>query len=65
VAPGYVETDMTAAMTDAQREAMVAQIPLGRPGTAREIAAAVQFLASDEAAYITGHVLHVNGGMYM
>lgn len=65
VAPGYVETDMTAAMTDAQREGMIAQIPLGRPGTAREIAAAVRFLASEEAAYITGHVLHVNGGMYM
>lgn len=65
VAPGYIETDMTAAMTDAQREAMIAQIPLGRPGTSREIAAAVRFLASEEAAYITGHVLHVNGGMYM
>jgi 3-oxoacyl-[acyl-carrier protein] reductase len=44
---------------------MVAQIPLGRAGTSREIAAAVRFLASEEAAYITGHVLHVNGGMYM
>jgi len=65
VAPGYIETDMTAAMSDAQRETMVAQIPIGRPGTAREIAAAVRFLASKEAAYITGHVLHVNGGMYM
>ena len=65
VAPGYVETDMTAAMTDAQREAMIAQVPLGRPATALEIAAAVRFLASDDAAYITGHVLHVNGGMYM
>jgi 3-oxoacyl-[acyl-carrier protein] reductase len=65
VAPGYIETDMTAAMADAQRESMIAQIPLGRPGTAREIAAAVRFLASEEAAYITGHVLHVNGGMYM
>jgi 3-oxoacyl-[acyl-carrier protein] reductase len=65
VAPGYIETDMTAAMTEAQRGAMVAQIPLGRAGTSREIAAAVRFLASEEAAYITGHVLHVNGGMYM
>ena len=65
VAPGYVETDMTAAMTDAQREAMIAQVPLGRSATAPEIAAAVRFLASDDAAYITGHVLHVNGGMYM
>jgi 3-oxoacyl-[acyl-carrier protein] reductase len=65
VAPGYVETDMTAAMTEAQREAMVAQIPLGRAGTSREIASAVRFLASEEASYITGHVLHVNGGMYM
>lgn len=65
VAPGYVETDMTAAMTDGQREAMVAQIPLGRPGSVRDIAAAVRFLSSAEAAYITGQVLHVNGGMYM
>ncbi len=65
VAPGYIETDMTAAMADTQRTAMIAQIPLGRPGTTREIASAVRFLASEEAAYITGHVLHVNGGMYM
>jgi len=65
VAPGYIETEMTAAMTDTQREAMISAIPLGRPGTDREIAAAVRFLASEEAAYITGHVLHVNGGMYM
>ena len=65
VAPGFIATDMTAAMADAQQEAMMIQIPLGRPGTAREIAAAVRFLASEDAAYITGHVLHVNGGMYM
>jgi 3-oxoacyl-[acyl-carrier protein] reductase len=65
VAPGYIETAMTAAMTEAQRTAIAAQIPLGRTGTDREIAAAVAFLASEEAAYITGHTLDVNGGMYM
>ncbi len=65
VAPGFIETDMTASLVDKAREAMVAQIPLGRAGTARDIAAAVMFLASDHAAYITGQVIHVNGGMYM
>jgi 3-oxoacyl-[acyl-carrier protein] reductase len=65
VAPGFIETDMTASLADKAREAMVAQIPLGRAGTARDIAAAVKFLASDHAAYITGQVIHVNGGMYM
>jgi 3-oxoacyl-[acyl-carrier protein] reductase len=65
VAPGYIETDMTADLPDKAKEAMVSQIPLGRPGTAEDIAAAVVFLASDEAAYITGQVLHVSGGMYM
>ena len=65
VAPGFIETDMTASLPDKAREAMVAQIPLGRAGTARDIAAAVMFLASDHAAYITGQVIHVNGGMYM
>jgi 3-oxoacyl-[acyl-carrier protein] reductase len=65
VAPGYIETAMTAVLKDEQRAAMVAQVPLGRPGTDAEIAAAVRFLASDDAAYITGHVLDVNGGMYM
>jgi 3-oxoacyl-[acyl-carrier protein] reductase len=65
VAPGFIETDMTSSLTDKAREAMVAQIPLGRPGTADDIAAAVVFLASDNAAYITGQVIHVSGGMYM
>ena len=65
VAPGFIETDMTASMPDKAREAMVAQIPLGRAGTAQDIASAVVFLASDQAAYITGQVIHVSGGMYM
>jgi len=65
VAPGYIETDMTADLPDKAKDAMVSQIPLGRPGTAEDIAAAVVFLASDEAAYITGQTLHVSGGMYM
>ena len=65
VAPGYIETDMTADLADKAKEAMVSQIPLGRPGTAEDIAAAVVFLASDEAAYITGQTIHVSGGMYM
>lgn len=65
VAPGYIETPMTAVLDDKQREAMMAAIPLGRPGTAEEIAQSVAFLASDAAAYITGHVLDVNGGMFM
>ncbi len=65
VAPGYIETPMTAVLEDKQREAMMAAIPLGRPGTAEEIAQSVAFLASDAAAYITGHVLDVNGGMFM
>jgi 3-oxoacyl-[acyl-carrier protein] reductase len=65
VAPGFIETDMTASLPHKAREAMVAQIPLGRAGTAGDIAAAVVFLASDQAAYITGQVIHVSGGMYM
>jgi 3-oxoacyl-[acyl-carrier protein] reductase len=65
IAPGYIETAMTAVLDDKLRDAMLAQIPLGRAGTDADIAAAVRFLASDEAAYITGHVLDVNGGMYM
>ncbi|MGC2617456.1 MAG: 3-oxoacyl-[acyl-carrier-protein] reductase [Acidobacteriaceae bacterium] len=65
VAPGYIETAMTAVLDEKQRGAMLANIPLGRAGTDAEIAAAVRFLASDDAAYITGHVLDVNGGMYM
>jgi 3-oxoacyl-[acyl-carrier protein] reductase len=65
VAPGYIETPMTAVLDEKQRAAMMATIPLGRPGTDLEIAQAVVFLASDAAGYITGHVLDVNGGMFM
>jgi len=65
IAPGFVDTDMTSAMTTEQREKTVAAIPVGRTGTPREIATAVAYLASDEAAYVTGHALRVNGGMYM
>jgi len=65
VAPGYIETPMTAVLDEKQRAAMMAQIPLGRPGTDLEIAQSVAFLTSDAAAYITGHVLDVNGGMFM
>jgi len=65
VAPGYIATAMTEALTDAQREAITAQIPLGRQGSDSDIANAVLFLASNEASYITGHVLDVNGGMLM
>ena len=65
VAPGMIDTDMTAQLDETAREAMLAQIPMGRLGTADDVAGAVCFLASDEAAYITGQVLAVNGGMYM
>jgi 3-oxoacyl-[acyl-carrier protein] reductase len=65
VAPGYIETAMTSILTDEQRLAMTSQIPLARAGTDKDIAAAVAFLASEEAGYITGHTLDVNGGMYM
>jgi 3-oxoacyl-[acyl-carrier protein] reductase len=65
VAPGYIETPMTAVLDEKLRAAMLAQIPLGRAGTAQEIGQAVAFLASDAASYITGHVLDVNGGMFM
>jgi 3-oxoacyl-[acyl-carrier protein] reductase len=65
VAPGYIETPMTAVLDDKLREAMIATIPLGRAGTDAEIAHSVAFLASDAAAYITGHVLDVNGGMFI
>ena len=65
VAPGFVETDMTGKLPQIAREALLGQIPLGRPGTPEDVAAAVSFLASDAAAYITGQVLHVNGGMFM
>ncbi len=65
VAPGFVVTDMTAALGDDARHALEARIPLGRLGGADDVAHAVAFLASEKAAYITGQVLHVNGGMYM
>lgn len=65
VAPGFVETDMTRALSDQLRHALVAQIPLGKLGAPEDIAQAVVFLASPAAAYITGTTLHVNGGMYM
>ena len=65
VAPGLIDTDMTRAITDKAQVDWAAQIPLGRLGTTDEVAAAVGFLASDEASYITGQVLAVNGGMYM
>ncbi len=65
VAPGYIETPMTAVLNEAQRTAMLANVPLGRAGTDSDVAHAVAFLASDDASYITGHVLNVNGGMYM
>jgi 3-oxoacyl-[acyl-carrier protein] reductase len=65
VAPGYIETPMTAVLDEKLRAKMIEQIPLGRPGTDTEIAQSVAFLASDAAAYITGHVLDVNGGMFM
>ena len=65
VAPGFIDTDMTRELGAEQRDALAAQIPLGRLGTAGEVAAAVVFLASPAAAYITGETIHVNGGMYM
>jgi 3-oxoacyl-[acyl-carrier protein] reductase len=65
VAPGFIETDMTAAMTDKAREAVASQIPLGRVGQPEDVAAAVAFLVSDRAAYITGQVLAVDGGFHM
>jgi 3-oxoacyl-[acyl-carrier protein] reductase len=65
VAPGYIETPMTAVLDEKQRAAMMAAIPLGRAGTDAEIAQSVGFLASEAAGYITGHVLDVNGGMFM
>jgi 3-oxoacyl-[acyl-carrier protein] reductase len=65
VAPGFIDTDMTKALPDAQRSALLGQIPLGRLGQVDDVAAAVLFLASPGAAYVTGTTLHVNGGMYM
>jgi len=65
VAPGFIDTDMTKALSDDQRSTLLSGVPLGRLGDAEEIANAVSFLCSDKAAYITGETLHVNGGMYM
>ena len=65
VAPGFIDTDMTAVLPDEQKAAMLAQVPLGRLGDARDIADAVTFLASPAGAYVTGETLHVNGGMLM
>jgi 3-oxoacyl-[acyl-carrier protein] reductase len=65
IAPGFIDTDMTKALAEAQRASLNAQIPLGRLGQPADIAAAVAFLCSADAAYITGETLHVNGGMYM
>ncbi len=65
VAPGFIETDMTSSLPDELRRAILARIPLGRFGTPEEVAACVCFLSSEEAGYITGQVIHVNGGMWM
>jgi 3-oxoacyl-[acyl-carrier protein] reductase len=65
VAPGFIDTDMTHGMTDAMKEQLVKVIPLARTGSAKEVAAACVYLSSDEAAYVTGQVLRVNGGMYV
>jgi 3-oxoacyl-[acyl-carrier protein] reductase len=65
VAPGYIETAMTSVLEDKQREALLSHIPLGRAGTDEEVAHAVAFLASPQAGYITGHVLDINGGLFM
>ena len=65
VAPGLIETDMTAGLPDAAREALLQQVPLKRIGATREVAEVVRFLAGDGAAYVTGQTIHVNGGLYM
>jgi 3-oxoacyl-[acyl-carrier protein] reductase len=65
IAPGFIATDMTEGLADAQKAALLSQIPLGRLGTPQEVAEAVLFLAGPGAGYITGTELHVNGGMYM
>jgi len=65
VAPGFIETDMTAVLSDKAKEAMLGQVPLGRAGKPEDVAAAILFLASEGASYITGQVIHVSGGMYM
>ena len=65
VAPGFIDTDMTRVLNEEQRAALLAQIPMGRLGTPADVAAAVLFLVSPQASYITGETLHVNGGMFM
>ena len=65
VAPGFIETDMTAELNADQVEQMLTRVPLGKMGSTTDIAAAVSFLASDHAGYITGETLHVNGGLQM
>jgi 3-oxoacyl-[acyl-carrier protein] reductase len=65
VAPGFIDTDMTRALSDEQRKGLLEHIPLGRLGTPQDVAAAVAYLASPAGGYVTGAVLHVNGGMYM
>ncbi|HLW23595.1 MAG TPA: 3-oxoacyl-ACP reductase FabG [Steroidobacteraceae bacterium] len=65
VAPGFIDTDMTRSLEEAQRARLIEQVPLGRLGSAEDVAAAVAFLASPQASYISGETLHVNGGMYM
>lgn len=65
ITPGYIETEMTESLSAATRESMIAATPLGRYGTPEEVAAAAVYLASDESAFVTGHALRVNGGMYM
>ena len=65
VAPGYIDTSMTKELGDKARQDLLAMVPLGRIGTVDDVAFGVQFLASKEAGYITGHVLNINGGMYM
>ncbi|MCB1984828.1 MAG: 3-oxoacyl-ACP reductase FabG [Burkholderiales bacterium] len=65
IAPGFIDTDMTRALSDEQQQSLIQHVPLGRLGQSEEVAAAVAFLASSDAGYITGTTLHVNGGMYM
>ena len=65
VAPGFVATAMTASLSESVQQKILSLVPLGRIGTDRDVAYGVRFLASEEAAYITGHVLNVNGGLYM
>jgi 3-oxoacyl-[acyl-carrier protein] reductase len=65
VAPGFIETEMTAQLPERAKQAFLAQIPLGRAGQPEDVAQVVKFLVSEEASYITGQVIHLNGGMYM